>query len=312
MPAVLHIWSHDAVAGRGVVDDVCALDDRAGAREPQHRLVASVGLIDDDDRARLAHRLLPARGPAAVLAVGDLAVIDGCRQALRELGVRHGDVVVHAHGPRARGVAALLGVAVIADDGDDRPALRLLPAPTRVVYPTHADLDRGLDNGIGRAAALVPMGVQSDAGAAPSAHVVIADDFGAPHLRAALTRAGFETRSTYDARDTTTARLVLLGPQTRLSHGIAAAIAGGVTILAERTPWVAELPRSAALARVEDVDVDAAVNAAQAAKRRAPKRLPVALRRGPREEALADMYATALGVVPASVGATPRTNRRRR
>lgn len=297
MTAVLHILSEDSVVGANVVvEDVLAC---AAAGHPQW-VVASV--LASSLRERLGVHLLAERGPGHQLR--DVVVTARLQLLLRELSIRHPGIVVHAHGAAARTVAAFLSTTVLADDGDDRPAHRLLPPPARVLCTSHGDLDRSLDDGVvARQLVLVPPGV--DGGEARPRHERVLVDGVSADVVAALTGADIATCD-WTAPDAAGARAIVAGPDARCRPALVAAVASGTPCFALDVPWAEDLTRCAAF---KAVDTNAVVDLVRRSSPRPARSLPKGLGRAARTEALLELLDT-LG--PPSLSRHPPHRRRRR
>ncbi len=308
MTVVVHVVSADAIVGHAVVDDVLALD--ATARP--HVVIVGAGALDDDHRARLGSRVLAVPGPSPRLGWRDVTALDDVRRAVRDQSLRHGRVVVHAHGSRARSFASVLAsgtVSVVVDDGDDTDAHRFLPLPDRTVFASHGDLDRALERGFAaRYASLVPPGLDQADAREPLDHVVIADDLVHAHLAKALATAGFRMTSSMSVESTCSARLVVCGRSTRLNPGVVAAVISGVRCVGVGAVWADDVAACAAFMARETIDLDELVPLAQQSKRLRPRRAPRALGRDARTRALVELYDSVSG--PDDV-LTPRLMRRR-
>lgn len=306
MPAVLHLIGEDAIVGADVVvDDVIAL----GGLEHgvTHVVVAGPRAFDDDDgnaagdrRDALGERWLALAGPGSGPALRDVVLLDSLARTLRELGARHGEVALHAHGPHARSLAAVLGrgahVALLVDAGDERPGHRVLPTPQRTVFSSHGDLDRGLEAGLAaRAAALAPPGIDL---ARPvdrdDAFVVVDRSVHAPQLATVLERRGLRLEPRLTAATARGARVVVVGSAGHLGAGVASAVAAGVPTIALSVPWADELVGCAAFLPREALDLEELLTLA-GRRRSRPRRLPRALGRAARTEALAELYAAVVG-----------------
>jgi len=306
--AFLHLLGADSVIGADVVvDDIVAVDGADAA----HVVVAGEGAVDDEQRQRLAHRLLPTRGPATSTGLRDVLVISGLQQLLRALRTRHGTVALHAHGAHARTIATVLAgvdTTLIVDDGDDRPGHRLLPAPTRICFTSHGDLDRALEAGLlPRRAALTAPGI--DRAVAGVRHDVVIVDGLDRAVVAALEDAGVHT-SAWTAHAAHKARAVVVGAEARCSPALAAAVACGTPCFALGVPWAADLARCAAFSVLDPDDgVDALIDRVLDATPKTPRQLPKALGRAARTKALLELYE---GLGPAPMRAPMGRPRRRR
>ncbi len=307
MPAVLHLIGEDAIVGADVVvDDVVALGGEHGVT---HVVVAGPRAFDDDDDARerreaLGERWLPLPGPGSGPALRDVVLLDSLARHLRELGARHGELALHAHGPHARSLAAVLGrsahVALIVDAGDERPGHRVLPPPQRTVFSSHGDLDRALEDGLAaRAAALVPPGIDQaravdgdvDRG---DAFVVVDRSVQAPQLATVLERRGLRLEPRLTAASARRARVVVVGSGGHLGAGVASAVAAGVPTIALSVPWADELVGCAAFLPRTALDLEELLTLA-GRRRSRPRRLPRTLGRAARTEALVELYAAVVG-----------------
>ncbi len=296
MTAFLHLLGADSVLGADVVvDDVLACNGVAGV----HVVVAGKDALDATQVRRLGPALLAATGPATSPGLRDLAVLSGLQRLLRELLVQHGDVVVHAHGSHARTLASIVGagLAVVVDDGDDRPGHRLLPLPKRICFTSHGDLDRALEAGLlPRRAALTTPGIDT-AEAVVSDAVVVVDEV-VEAVVSALRSVGLRPTSFLEPQ-ATHARAVIVGPTARLRPALAVAAARGTPVFAIGVPWAEDLARCAAFSIVDadDTDVAALTQAALTATPRAPRKLARALGRTSRTKALIAFYE-GLGPAP--------------
>jgi len=319
VPAILHLLGKDASASASVVvADVLALDDR-GTDGVAHALIArTLDDVDVDALDALGGRLLPIAGPGATTELRDVILVDALARTLRDLRARHGAVALHAHGPHARSVAAVVGrsveVAVIVDAGDERPAHRVLPPPSRVVCASHGDLDRALEAGLpAREAAIVPPGIDAatPAGRADDddVGVVVADAAAvAPQLGTALERRGLQLEPRLTPGTARAARVVVVGPQAHLSPGVLTAVALGIPTIALDVPWADDLAGCAAFLPRAQLDLEELLQLA-ARRRGRPRRLPRALGRAARNEALHELYGAVVGP---RVSLHPPGRRRRR
>jgi hypothetical protein len=323
VPAILHLLGIDAIASAYVVvDDVLALDDR-GIDGVTHSLVARRDVLDDVDADKveaLGERLLPIAGPGAMPELRDLVLADALTRTLREQRTRHGAVAIHAHGPHARSVAALVGrsivMPVIVDAGDERPGHRVLPPPTRSVYASHGDLDRALEAGlVAREAAIVPPGIDTalpnhaDGDDGDDGEIVVsAAPELAPQLGAALDRRGLRLEQRLTAGTVGRARVVVVGPMTHLCPGVVAAVAAGIPTVGLDVPWADDLAGCAAFLPRPHLDLEELLLLARRRRWR-PRRLPRALGRAARTEALHELYGAVVGP---RVSLHPPGRRRRR
>jgi hypothetical protein len=278
--AVLHILSEDSVVGANVVvEDVLAC---AAAGHPQWLVAAN---LPDHVRERLGNRVLPERAPSQQLR--DVVVTARLQRVLRELSIRHPGVVVHAHGPAARAVAAFLSTTVLVDDGDERPAHRLLPSPARVVCTSHGDLDRHLDAGLpARQLVLVPPGI--DGGMQRTRHERVLVDGVSARVVAALTAADIATCD-WTAADAAGARAIVVGEIARCRPALVAAVASGTPCFALDVPWAEDLARCAAFKAIE---ADAVIELVRRSTPRQPRSLPKGMGRAARTEALLELLDT--------------------
>ncbi len=277
MTAVLHILSEDSVVGADVV-----VEDVLACAAAGHRQWVVASHLASHLRARLGDRLLPERGPAQQLR--DVVVTARLQRLLRELSIRHADIVVHAHGPAARTVAAFLSTTVLVDDGDERPGHRLLPPPTRVVCTSHGDLDRHLDAGVAaRQLVLVPPGI--DGGAPRERHERVLLDGVSARVADLLTAADITTCD-WTAADAAGARAIVVGGSARSRPALVAAVASGTPCFALDVPWAEDLARCAAFKAVEAAAITELVRRCSP---RQPRSLPRGLGRAARTEALLEL-----------------------
>ncbi len=295
MTAVLHLLGADSVVGADVVvADVVAVDG-----ECVHVVAAGEGSLNDAARDNLGQRLLSATGPATSASWRDVVVVSGWQQVVRTLKARHGRVAVHAHGSHARTLGAVLvgldGVIVV-DDGDDRPGHRLLPAPTRICFTSHGDLDRALEAGLlPRRAALTVPGI--DSALAGVRHDVVVVDGVAPAISVALQRAGLHT-SGWTAHAAQKARAVVVGAEARCRPAVAAAVACGTPCFALGVPWAADLARCAAFSVLDPDDgPETLVQRVLAATPKSARQMPRVLGRAMRSKMLLELYES-LGPAP--------------
>ncbi len=303
---MLHIISADAVIGPVAVDDVITLD----ALSRRHFVIAGDGVLNDQERTLLGDRLLDVRGPPVSLGWRDVRALDDMQRTVRDLARRHGRVVVHAHGARARGLSSLLAdVVVVVDDGDGVDAHRLLPSPLRTVYASHGDLDRALERGFtARSASLVPPGIDTAPTIPALDHVVLAFDVAGPHVARALTQARLTVTSSMVPQQTCSARLLVCGPETRFGPGILSALASGVRCLGIGAVWADDVRACAAFLPRTVLDLEEMVRLALSPNRARPRRMPRALGRHARTVALNEVYDSVGGP---EVVLKPRPMRRR-
>lgn len=319
MPAILHLLGNDAIASADVVvADVLALDDR-GPDGVAHVVVAGPRAFDEAREgglaAALGPRLLPVAGPGRA-GWRDLTLLDALARTVRDLRARHGALALHAHGPHARSIAALVGrssdVAVIVDAGDERPTHHILPPPTRIVFSSHGDLDRALEAGlVARTAAIAPPGIDS---ALPvdvdeDEDVAVVDvTVDSPHLDKTLERHGLRVDTRLTSRSVLRAAVVVVGRSAHLGPAIASAVAAGVPTIAVDVPWADALSGCAAFRSRADLDLEELLEL-PSRRRPRPRRLPRALGRAARTDVLAELYGAVVGP---RVSLHPPGRRRRR
>lgn len=303
---MLHIISADAAIGSVAVDDVITLDSFSR----RHFVIAGDGLLTEHERILLGDRLLAVRGPPVSFGWRDVRALDDMQRAVRDLARRHGRVVVHAHGARARGLSSLLANAtIVVDDGDEVDAHRLLPTPMRTVYASHGDLDRALERGFApRSASLVPPGIDTAPPIPALDHVVLALDMAGPDVAGAFTQAGLTVTFSMVPQQTCSARLLVCGPETRLSPGILSGLASGVRCLGIGAVWADDVRACAAFVPRTALDLEEMVRLALSPNRARPRRMPRALGRHARTAALNELYDSVGGP---EVVLKPRPLRRR-
>lgn len=317
MPAILHLLGNDAIASADVVvADVLALDDR-GPGGVAHVVVAGPRTFDDalegDLAAALGPRLLPVSGPDRA-GWRDLTLLDALARTVRELRARHGALALHAHGPHARSIAALVGrssdVAVIVDAGDERPTHHILPPPTRIVFSSHGDLDRALDAGlVARTAAIAPPGIDSALPVDVDEDVAVVDvTVDSPHLDKTLERHGLRVDTRLTPRSVLRAAIVVVGRGAHLGPGVVGAVAAGIPTIAVDVPWADALSGCAAFRSRVELDLEELLEL-PSRRRPRPRRLPRALGRAARTDALVELYDAVVGP---RISLHPPGRRRRR
>lgn len=314
MTAFLHLLGHDGVVGADVVvDDVVAMN---AARVGVHVVVAGKDALVEPQRRRLGPALLDVEGPGTGPGLRDVLVLSALQRTLRDLVSRHGDVVVHAHGGHARTIAALLagGTTVVVDDGDDRPAHRVLPVPDRICFTSHGDLDRALEAGLlARRAALTGPGVDVADTVGDRAADIIVVDAVVDAVAVALRTIGLRPTSLNEPQ-ALRARAAIVGPDARLRPALVRLVARGTPTFAIRAPWADDLARFASFSIVDADDVDLAglTQLVLTSTPRAARKVPKLLARPARTQALGELYET-LGPAPtlAPMGRPPRRRPRR-
>jgi hypothetical protein len=294
--AVLHLLGADSVVGADVV-----VEDVLACAAAGHVQWVVAGDLSPPLRERLGDRLLPERSPSQQLR--DVVVIARLQRLLRELSIRSAGIVVHAHGPAARTVAAFLSAAVIADDGDQRPGHRLLPTPARVVCTSHGDLDRLLDELPARQLVLVPPGI--DGGAQRERHERVLLDGVSERVADLLTSSDIVSCD-WTAPDAAGARAIVVGGEARCRPALVAAVASGTPCFALDVPWAEDLARCAAFKVVEDADTLSQLIGRSSPRQ--PRTLSKALGRAARTEALVELLDS-LG--PPALSRRPLHHRRR-